>query len=528
MNILAKTRGRGATAAALCAVLILLFARAVLAQSLPETLSGTVLDATTHQPIFRALVRLTGQATPRAVLTDSSGHFTFPEVDPTQISLTAIKPGFHFNRNPSDPSQLHVSLQDAANPVELLLYPEALLTGTISGPDGNPLPHISVEALRATDDDLGRHWITTAVTRSNAHGQFRLPVIAGDYRLQTELSRTVGADAVMPTSLPDAGTAGFHLSPGEQRDVDVHPPLAPLLAVSAHSNTDVDEMGGLTGILPDGTSFPVSFTPTGSATFTARLPAGSYLLQARSRGFRGEGLEQASLTLYSSARQPIAVNLQFVPVASIPVEVDLDDAAVTASASAGQTLTPPNPRTLSLALEPTTPQPSVDAEYLRAGFHRGDSGVTFTVPPGTYRLRAQRNYTWFITSALFGGTDILGHDFTVAAGTGSTPIQLTVSNQAATLTGKVELNGAPAACWVYLIATTPTATPILTLRSGTDGAFTQTIPPGSYVVVAFATRQATNPEALVQATPNAPTVSASPGDRSSVTLDATPEVEAKP
>jgi hypothetical protein len=80
--------------------------------------------------------------------------------------------------------------------VQILLYPEALLTGTITGPEGNPLRNIGVEALRATDDDLGRHWIFSAVTRSNAHGQFRMPVAAGDYRLQTDLSRALGTSAI--------------------------------------------------------------------------------------------------------------------------------------------------------------------------------------------------------------------------------------------------------------------------------------------------------------------------------------------
>ncbi len=511
-----------------CLGAVSLGALPISAQSTPETLSGTVVDAATNLPIFRALVRLTGQGAPRAVLTDSSGHFTFPEVDPAQVTLTAIKPGYHFTRNPNDSTQLHLKPEEVANAVQILLYPEALLTGTITGPEGNPLRNIGVEALRATDDDLGRHWIFSAVTRSNAHGQFRMPVAAGDYRLQTDLSRALGTSAVMPTSLPDSGETGIHLEPGEQREFDIHPSLAPLLAVSARVNTPVEEMGGLVGILPDGTSFPISFRPTGASTFTAKLPAGSYLVQARHRGFGDEGLDQAQVALYPSAKQPISVTLQFVPVAAIPVEVALDDAAVEAATAAGQTLTPPNARTLGMALEPTTLQPTIDAEYLRTSFHRGDSGITFTVPPGTYRLRAQRNYTWYITSAQYGGTDILEHDLTVAAGSSSMPIQITVSNQVATLTGTVTLNGAPAACWIYLIATTPSATPVLTLRSGDDGTFAQRVPPGSYRAVAYASRHTPDAQALIQAAPNAVTVTGVANEKTSVTLEAVPDVVGHP
>ncbi len=348
---------------------------------------------------------------------------------------------------------------------------------------------------------------------------------AGDYRLQTDLSHEPGSDAVMPTALPDSGEGGFHLLPGEQRDLDVRPPLAPLLAVSARTNTPVDEIGGLNGILPDGTSFPVSFTPTGASTFTASLPAGSYLLQARHRGSGEDGLDQAAVTLYRTSKEPVSVTLQFVRVASIPVEVELDDAAVSAATSAGQTLTPPSGRTLSLALEPTTLLPSLDAEYLRTGFRRSDAGVVFTVPPGTYRLRALRNYTWYITSAVYGGTDILGHDLTVAAGAGSTPIQVTVSNQVGTLAGTVALHGAPAACWIYLIASTPAATPVLTLRSGEDGSFSQTVPPGTYRVVAFATRHAPDPQSLVQGDSSGTSVTVNANGKATLTLEATPEPE---
>jgi hypothetical protein len=501
---------------------VFLGALPMFAQSVPETVSGNVVDATSGLPVFRALVRLAGQAAPRAVLTDSSGHFSFPEVDPSQVTLTAMKPGYHAARNPNEPTQLHLKPEDAANPVTLRLYPEALITGTILGPDGEPLPQISVEAFRAIDDDLGRHWITNAVTRSNAHGQFRIPVIAGDYRVQTELSRELGSSAVMPTAQPN-GTSGIWLEPGEQRDLEIHPLLTPLPAVSGRMNMPVDEIGGLIGILPDGTSFPASLTPTGIFTFTAKLPAGSYVLQARRRGFGEEGLHQAAVTLYPSTKQPLTLNLQFVPVASIPVEIALDDAAVTAATAAGQTLTPPGARTLALALEPTSLLPLSDAQYLRTSFHRGDAGITFNVPPGTYRLRAQRNYGWYLTSALYGGTDILGHELTVAAGSGSTPIQVTVSNRMATVTGSVTLNGAPAACWVYLVATTPAATPVLTLRSGDDGTFTQSIPPGSYRAVAFANRHTPDPDGLVRSAPNAPTVNTVASEKASVSLEAVPE-----
>ncbi len=160
-QVLTRQSGKRRRSTCLLAAALLLFLLRGLAQT-PETISGTVVDAVTNQPIFRALVRLTGQAVPRAALTDSTGHFSFTEVDTAQITLTAQKPGYHFGHNPNDPTQVQIKTADASAPVQIRLYPEALLSGTILDPDGTPLPHISVEALRANDDDLGRHWVATS------------------------------------------------------------------------------------------------------------------------------------------------------------------------------------------------------------------------------------------------------------------------------------------------------------------------------------------------------------------------------
>lgn len=497
-----------------------------LAQIAPQTLSGVVVDGITDQPIFRALVRLNSGTGQRAVLTDSSGHFSFAGVDPNQASLTVIKPGYTFTQSPNDPGQIRLRPEEALNPIQLKLYAKAILRGSISDPDGNPLGNIMVQPLRGIDDDSGRHWIPMGFARSDVHGRFRIQVAAGDYRLQTDISRTDGASAVMPISLPDSGDASFRLNPGDQRDLDLHPTISPLVTVSAHLNVTVEEISRLTAVFSDGTSFPVSFTSTGPSTLDARLPAGSYVLESRRRSRGTDALSQASLTLNASLKQPVTVSLQFVPIASIPIEVTLDDATVIASATSSQALNLPNARSLGLALEPTSPQSSTSSEYLHAASSRDDAATTFTAPPGTYRLRASRNYSWYITSALYGGADLLGRDFTIAAGSSPGPILLTISNQLSTLAGNVTVDGQPAACWIYLTATTPSVTSTLTLRSNDSGVFSQKIPPGTYRAVAFQTRHSADPQSLRQFTGTTITVAAA--SKASITLEATPNPESHP
>ena len=63
------------------------------------TLSGTVVNSLTGEPIGRAAVEMQGQIT-RMTLTDSTGHFEFDAIGEQRAYLTASKPGFSSNAVP--------------------------------------------------------------------------------------------------------------------------------------------------------------------------------------------------------------------------------------------------------------------------------------------------------------------------------------------------------------------------------------------------------------------------------------------
>ena len=50
-------------------------------------------------------------------------------------------------------------MDQSNTPLVVRLYPEALITGTVIGPDGEPLPHISVVARRSSFDESGHRWL---------------------------------------------------------------------------------------------------------------------------------------------------------------------------------------------------------------------------------------------------------------------------------------------------------------------------------------------------------------------------------
>jgi Carboxypeptidase regulatory-like domain len=57
------------------------------------SLSGTVVNAVTGEPIRRALVQIY-MGPEQASLTDDTGHFEFNGLSPGQTSVTVQKPGF--------------------------------------------------------------------------------------------------------------------------------------------------------------------------------------------------------------------------------------------------------------------------------------------------------------------------------------------------------------------------------------------------------------------------------------------------
>jgi hypothetical protein len=170
---------------------ILAAAQAVPPQDL-LTVNGTVVDAVSGAPVSRALVKFGD----RASLTDAAGRFSFAAVDPATPSISAIKPGYSSAPSPNERGELSLKPANLSDPVELRLYPDALIKGTVTGDDDEPLPNITVNALRLTLGDIGRRWSNAAVTHTNSRGQYRLPLPAGDYRIQTAYTRANGTSAI--------------------------------------------------------------------------------------------------------------------------------------------------------------------------------------------------------------------------------------------------------------------------------------------------------------------------------------------
>jgi hypothetical protein len=445
----------------------------------PTTVSGQVINAVSGQPVSRALVRLAD----RSMLTNYEGRFQFEQVTQDGV-LLVTKPGFAMN--PDSFSPANVILSKLSGQLTLRLYPEAIITVHVSEPDGDPLQGIFVTSQRYLFDG-SRRWTTVGGGLTDTHGDARLPLSAGEYRLVTRYlaPNADREEAILPLVVPEQSSSStlqsVHLHSGQEMHFDLHPQLSRTYPV------DVTVKGAALRSDPaimvtSSIGARISVSPRKDAVSGVQridLPNGSYTLTART----GEqGVVEMAETNVSVANQGLTgVTLNLQPAPTIPIELTIDPA----STSDNSASSPPNVNQLGLFLE--NQQQDFDSGNANATLMTRRDGVSaFTVPFGTYRLRARSAGQWYVKSATYGSSDLLQENLVATSGGGGVPIRLIVSNQAGSVQGTTSLGGKAAAGSIYLISLTPGLTSIISLRSRDDGSFSSTrIPPGSYRALAL-------------------------------------------
>ena len=113
------------------------------------TLTGTVVNSVTGEPVVRALVQVMGATAPRAAFTDREGRFTFAKLNAMTGNLMAVKPGFYGSdqsgRMPMN--NLRVTVGPDMAPVVVKLVPESGIQGQITDDAGEPLENVRVGVI---------------------------------------------------------------------------------------------------------------------------------------------------------------------------------------------------------------------------------------------------------------------------------------------------------------------------------------------------------------------------------------------
>ncbi len=453
---------------------------ATAAATVTRTISGRVVNALTGAPVPRALVTLNS----RVVLTDAQGKFSFAGFADANAFAQVAKPGYAATALPESRRMQRIADLDAF--LELKLYPDAILTGLVSGPDGLPLARTQVRLRRLSFDSTGSRWIASGFSQTDVHGEYRFDAPAGRFRVVTGFTprSQERGEAVLPVAYPALGSRfdeAFDLVPGEQRRVDLRPRVGPSYPVRiAVDGADLERGVRLSAVGPSGVTFQL-FAQHEGEEYTAQLPAGSFVLKAaygdRDRSLAGE----ARITVTGKGIAQSEIHLVPVPTFSLEASFNFAPVANGTSAPTTPSLQQFNLEFHNLANDGEGMDPDARLNV------KQDQTSSFQLQPGRYRLVGGQTGAWYVQAVSVGVTDLLSDDLTVAAGSGGSPIRITLTNAVGRLKGTVTTDGQPATSgWVYLIPQQPSLVPYVEVYIQTNGSFQWSGPTGRYVAVASA------------------------------------------
>ncbi len=502
------------------------------------SLSGTVVNSVTGEPVRRALVQIYGPE--QAVLTDSDGKFEFSNPPPGQTSIAARKPGFMSEQEmPGGGPPSMVETGPDAKPVTVKLTPEGVLFGRVDS-KGEPIEDLPVKVIALRIDQGRKLWEQRGGAMTDEDGAWRIANLTpGTYYIAAgpsfrrnrfgPRSKSVPdgyAEAFYPIASDISGSVPIEVAAGQQVEADFSLKLSPVFRIS----------GVVTGMEPgqgvgmelvndsDVTSMGMRF---GAATgeFETMATGGSYKLQAWSRGPEGETFKaSAPLNVTSDVS---GIRLALAPSTSIPVHVKLEK------------LAPENPDNGRFRFGKFDNSAPVEVRLIadELSFRNHDVGLSRTqmpgsapelsmrdIEPGKYSAEFDPNFPWYVYSAQGGAINLLTEDLQVGSGMRLEPIEIVLRDDAAMLSAKVSSEGQPSRGTVLVI---PDGAPRRAKTEFvTEGAETQMsgLAPGAYSVIALDHvdgLEYTNSEVIGPYLSNAQHVVLQPNQKLELTLELT-------
>lgn len=466
-------------------------------------ISGVVIsDDGSRKPVRHALVSLSGPSNSE-MITGDDGTFAFPDLVAGHYMVFAGKPGFAHTIYGTRPGRdigtpIAVAAGQQITTLQLKLARGAVITGTLAGPSGEPVPNVTVSAWQFESGETRRRPLLAEAgsAMSDEEGVFRIFGLAeGEFVIQAQpSSTTTDVSPYAPTYYPS--TARISESPrisvhaGEERSgADI------VLRTSQRANVSgvvVDADGrpasglevtlrptgiGMDGLAQEDDALGARTVGDGGFTFTGVL-SGTYTLlatepiSAMTATSSATPRHWASMDLSVDARDVAGISLTLRPATPVSGRVVFDG-----TASIGAT---------SLAFIPAAgpggrAQPTEDGMWSTAG-----------LIPGQYSLIATSGRPWLTVSAMLGGRDVLGTGLTVTSEP-ITGLTVTFSDQSGGAQGRItDAAGAPAPDYIVVVFSADrakwqaaqTLTPVVAPDTNGDWAVSG-LPPGDYRVAAI-------------------------------------------
>ena len=159
------------------------------------SIAGVVVKLGTNEPLSKAHVLLYKWDNPRSgysTQTDGSGHFAILKIEPGRYRLQVQRTGYLSQFYGEDPSARRgaVLALSSGNDIPDLLFhmvPPAIISGRITDEDGEPIPHVVIEAMRRNTWEGRRQLQIYGQAQTNDLGEFRLSELAkGRYLLRAK------------------------------------------------------------------------------------------------------------------------------------------------------------------------------------------------------------------------------------------------------------------------------------------------------------------------------------------------------
>jgi hypothetical protein len=521
---------------------------------------GTIVSATSGQPVARALVSLNED---NAMLTGSEGEFSFDNVPAGEYMVSVQKPGYSGfggmmagmgamvarysmgGRRQQTAAPRRITVGPDMPALTFAITPLAMIAGHVTLSTADPADGIQVQVYGRQSQNGRTRWSLAGQARTRSDGSFRIPDLSpGTYIVTTQASLdrppsasndrapVWGYPALYYPGVTEISGAGMlTLAPGQQAEADLiltRQQFFPVIAV-AHSPSDtpanfevLDSAGRPTGL-------PASWDRR-EGLVHASVPSGTWTMEAHAYG---RSMQWGS-TNFQVNGAPASFAISIVPVPRIPVVIRREFLASADSSQQPDTSGPG--MNLSLA-------PADDIDLGRGGgggLNHDDANSNEwqlnVTQPGRYWVEAQAFPPAYISSISSGGTDLGSNPLIIVPGSTPPPIEVTLRNDPGTITGQVNSQNPNASAsgpastsgerpqvWIYAIPlfSTPTRLPEGSMES--TGQFNiPMLAPGSYRVVACDAQQDIDfhsPEGLAAWAGKGQTVTVDPGGTASVELD---------
>jgi protocatechuate 3,4-dioxygenase beta subunit len=494
------------------AILIALASARLFAQtsdnSQPQaSISGTVLDSVTQQPIPGATVSLRNRGArsvnnPSAT-TNAEGEFILQGIAPGRYTLSAAHDGYVNQRGTGSGlsrQSISVSSGDRLTNLKFRLAPGAVISGVVTDAAGKPLRNAAVEAMKRSYRQGQAELNSVTSVSTNARGEYRIENLPrGDYYLRVSHAGSlevkpkeseVYAPLYYPSATDVEHSVALSMREGEQLSaIEIH--LVPVRAfrvkgVALNGSTSLPAKGAhvvLVGDQGKQTFSPKEPSPGSTGVFDFHgIPSGSYLLAADLPPTGAGKTLYGRVSVQVSALNVSNVEVVLNPGAEINGRLRADARDNLDLSRLVVELEPRDPLTATAA--PDTPSTAVSAD---------GSFVFHDIPDGAYSLNILGVPPGFYLSA--NSADVFESGIEVARGAAPAAPDITLAPAKGRVDGAVSSrDGTPLSGITVLLVPNGSRRSQFSAyrRAVTDpsGRFAlQTIPPGDYQLFASSDMQ---------------------------------------